>query len=119
MQDIKIRYTWRRKSDGHIWQEIVPIECLEGKGSRPAVLNDAWIYWKLVVRELWTGREDMNHKDVFAGDTVRIYWPSGYADEIISYDSKYGYFKYGNNPICELEDPHVDIEVIGNVHTKS
>jgi hypothetical protein len=72
MDNIKIRYTWKRKSDGHIWQQISPIECIEGKGDRPAVLNHGtYEFWKLVARDLWTGLQDKNKVDIFEGDTVR------------------------------------------------
>jgi len=65
--EIKIRYTFKRKSDGHIWQEITPIECLEGKGDKPFVLKAYEPEWDLIGRDLKVG-----HDGLYEGDIVRI-----------------------------------------------
>jgi len=66
----------------------------------------------------FTNLLDKNGKEVYEGDRIRIYWRADddYTDENISYDEKYCYYKYGNNPICELFDPETPFEVIGNIY---
>lgn len=113
--EIKIRYTWRQIKTGEIKQRVEYLENLEcGELLKEGVFMNP--LWELIARDLWTGRQDANWKDVYVGDTIRIFWESGYTDEVVSYDPVYGYFKYGNNPMCELLDPIVEIEVTGNIH---
>jgi uncharacterized phage protein (TIGR01671 family) len=60
---------------------------------------------------------DKHGKEVYEGDRIRIYWrDDDFTDEVITYDEKYCYFKYGNNPICELFDPETPFEVISNIY---
>ncbi len=74
MNAIRIRYTFKRKADGHIWQEITPIECLEGKGDKPFVLKAYEPEWDLVGRDLSLNLFDKNNKEVFGNDIVEGYW---------------------------------------------
>ena len=71
--DIKIRYTWRRKSDGAIDQEAITIEQLEGEGSRPYILTKKWADgWELVARDLWSGLQDRNKVDIYNNDIGEV-----------------------------------------------
>ena len=70
MNEIKIRYTFKRKSDGHIWQEITPIECLEGRGDKPFVLKAYEPEWDLVKRERFANIFDKNKKEIYEGDRL-------------------------------------------------
>lgn len=55
--------------------------------------------------------------NVFTGDQIMIEWSDGETSlETISYSVEYGYFMYGNNPICELNDPIKTFTVTGNIH---
>lgn len=69
MQEIKFRYIWKKISDGKLWFEIVPIECIEGKGDKPFVLvkNN---FWELFSRDLYTGLRDSEDKEIYEGDFV-------------------------------------------------
>lgn len=65
------------------------------------------------------GWSDFNDTNVFTGDAIEIYWRGGKDDttvEVITYDAFYGYFKYGNNPMCELKDPVRCFFVCGNIY---
>ena len=67
MRDLKLRYTWKRKEDGHIFQEITPIGCLEGKGDKPFLGNDIW---DLIGRDLDIGFNDKNGNPIYENDIV-------------------------------------------------
>jgi len=77
MQEIKFRYTFKRKEDGRIYQLIVPIGVLEdGHGEIFSMLkNDLW---ELVSRDQFTGLHDKN-KEIYGGDIIK--WDDG--DEYI------------------------------------
>jgi YopX protein len=64
------------------------------------------------------GLKDKKGNEVCDGDIILIDWNHGTQSyETISYDENYGYWKYGNNPICELiDDPVTPFEVIGNIY---
>lgn len=71
MREFKLRYTYKRKDDGKLYQEIVPIQCLEGKGDRPFV-RDSYEYWDIIGRDLYTGLKDKNDKEIYEGDIIQI-----------------------------------------------
>lgn len=77
--DIVIRYTFKRVSDGKIYQNVCPIECIEGKGDTPFVLEPDESNWDLIGRDLYTGLRDKNLNQIFANDIVEGYvgWMKG------------------------------------------
>jgi len=71
MQSIKFRYVFKRKSDGHIYMLIVPIEVLEDAHGEifSMLANDLW---ELVSRDSFTGLT-INDRDIFENDILRVY----------------------------------------------
>lgn len=63
------------------------------------------------------GWVDSDNKDIYTGDYLEILWVSDHKScEIITYSKEYGYFMYGNNPVCELVESQVKSKIIGNIH---
>jgi hypothetical protein len=74
MREIKFRYIWRGIEDGHMATEIVPLECLEGRGDRPRFGFDN-TSWELVARDQYTGLKDCDGTEIYEGDVVRVRTP--------------------------------------------
>lgn len=69
--EIKIRYTFKRKSDGQISQEIVTFTQFELQQSAPYILTKLWADdWEVIGRDLWTGESYKDGSDIFCGDEV-------------------------------------------------
>ena len=66
--EIKIRYTFKRKADGHIWQEIKVITSIEVGFPISIILNDN----ELLGRDLWTGSVDKDGNEIFHNDCVKV-----------------------------------------------
>jgi hypothetical protein len=64
MNPIKIRYTWKRKSDGGLRQEIMTLEAIEPFGYTTGM--------ELIARDLWTGKVDMFGNEIYGGDELSI-----------------------------------------------
>lgn len=73
--EIKIRYTFKRKSDGHLYQVVYPLGCMEDacrdiNGFRKMMNNELW---DIAGRDLFTGLLDKNKAEVYENDIVKYF----------------------------------------------
>lgn len=122
--EIKIRYTWKRKSDGQIQQFIGYIENLEA-GQLLKVPYFMVPDYDLIARDLWTGVVSKDGSDIYNNDRVRrrIWLPDESSKDYMDYncDIKWNGWCYG---LCVADkqlwglDPIAgrEVEIIGNIH---
>lgn len=117
--EIKLRYTWRRKSDGKIEQAVYTIEEIE---------NDEPIYynpdkWELVARDLWTGLKDSKGVEIYESDIVRCGESNDAETALIVFKEQAFLLcylpkeKYDSDNIYEHMEDYEYFEILGNHHT--
>lgn len=66
---------------------------------------------------VYFGWIDSMGTEIYTDDQLELFWNNGGTTlETISYSQEYGYFMYGNNPVCELAEGNVKSKVVGNIH---
>lgn len=129
--NIKIRYTFRRKLDGHIYKKgemyqiCQPIEEIE-KGPASNFVNEIW---ELVARDLFTGLTDRNGVEIYLNDIVNGPFATGLGgvstkyknfNSLVGFYPEQGYTLLNNKT---HEDRYrflpafSQLSVIGNIHT--
>lgn len=99
-RNIKLRYTYKRKNDGKIWQQIVPIECLEGHGD---FIEIDLSIWDLIGRDEYTRLKDKNSKEDYESDICRFYLIGcGWLRGIISWNNN-GYWEFAQVRYKDLD----------------
>jgi hypothetical protein len=126
MREIKLRYTFKRLSDGQIYQAIMSIERIEEAHPISSIPLDSGV-WELIARDLFTGIADKNGADIYDQDILLV---NGYVRRLVSlepvWQSQVGmgeaFFDvgihiasgYGQNKLGEPQNKA--LEVIGNIH---
>jgi hypothetical protein len=110
MTPIKIRYTFKRKMDGRISQEVLTIEELETKH----FLKTLEISHDLIARDMWTGEKDENGVEIFLNDEIEYSYHDQWSDKMVN-DSGVVVFKDAS--FFPLLRNIQDIKVVGNQHT--
>lgn len=65
----------------------------------------------------FTGLYDVNQNRVHEYDLLEITWPDGEITcEQVTYDRNFAYYRYGNNPLCEIiEDDRISFKVLPKI----
>lgn len=128
-REIKFRYIWKRKSDGHFYVNIVPIECLELKGDQPFIHVEGNVdHWDLVSRDQFTGLKDKNGTEIYEGDVLHCDSPTHNCDLQVKFGT-YGFEAHSHHgfyletlegafewPIRRLDLDRGDYKIIGNIY---
>jgi hypothetical protein len=110
MTPIKIRYTWKRKSDGRIWQQLIDIDKIEGAIFFASLFSQN----ELISRDLWTGEKDENGVEIFLNDEIEYYYHDQWSDKRVSGS---GVVEFKDGSFFPLLRNIQEIKVFGNQHT--
>ena len=110
MREIKFRYVFRRKSDGHIYIIGLDIEGVEQKTGELRVMfeNDLW---ELIARDQWTSLKDKHGRDIYDGDIIE----DKYDLDVVSWVEGIGAWGWSGGIEWGTIFPD-GVDVIGNIH---
>lgn len=116
--EIKIRYTWRRKSDNGIVQRTEYLDNIEcGELLKVGVFMNP--LYDLIARDLFTGWKDKNGQDIFKGDLIsesgsplyEVVWQAHSGQWIMQSLSEGNGYRQMAYDYAQL-----NYEIIGNIH---
>jgi hypothetical protein len=110
MTPIKIRYTWKRKSDGRVWQQLIAIADIEGAIFFASLFSQN----ELIARDLWTGEKDENGVEIFLNDEIEYSYHDQWSDKRVE---ESGVVEFKDGSFFPLLRNIQDIKIVGNQHT--
>ncbi len=114
MKNIKFRYAYKRKSDGHIYQIIYSLESIENgsEGFSDMLNNDLW---EIMGRDRYTELWDKNNNEIFENDGIE-YTQHHFNTPMIKTKRKIVKWSYDKWNVYETNAGESDVKIIGNVY---
>lgn len=119
-REIKFRYVFKRKADGHIYMLEFKIELLEDGSPNPVESMIQNHLWELVSRDQYTGLKDKNGNEIYEWDIIQYQNECADRTPVLVPEMTPKNLEYitgiGNSEWEEKENQYSNIEVIGNIY---